>query len=193
MRHRLPTRHLVILVLLAAFALPVWQAAGETATPPATGDLCEPGAATPAATPLDSGGATPAPAAGTPAATGTPGAITDQASFVAALEACGITVEPGGTISQPFFSPTSAVILRLSGGPLVGPADIQVYEYASADPAESDAAQIEPDGNLRTTIIEWVAPPHFYRAERLIVLYVGEDETTLALLSELLGPQFAGR
>lgn len=35
--------------------------------------------------------------------------------------------------------------------------------------------------------------PHFYKAGRIIVLYVGSDETVLGLLEEILGSQFAGR
>ena len=39
----------------------------------------------------------------------------------------------------------------------------------------------------------WVAPPHFYKAEKLIVLYVGESEAIIDILESVLGPQFAGR
>jgi hypothetical protein len=38
-----------------------------------------------------------------------------------------------------------------------------------------------------------VAPPHFYRQGRLLVLYLGEDTQTLGRLACLLGPPFAGR
>jgi len=39
----------------------------------------------------------------------------------------------------------------------------------------------------------WVGPPHFYKVEKLIVLYVGENEDTIGILESVLGPQFAGR
>ncbi len=39
----------------------------------------------------------------------------------------------------------------------------------------------------------WVAPPHFFQEGRVLVLYAGADQTVLAALTELLGPQFAGR
>ena len=41
--------------------------------------------------------------------------------------------------------------------------------------------------------ISWIAPPHFFRKERVIVLYLGTDAKVLAVLTELLGAQFAGR
>ena len=44
-----------------------------------------------------------------------------------------------------------------------------------------------------TTMISWIAPPHFYQVGRLIVFYIGSDQPTLDLLTAVLGPQFAGR
>ena len=68
-----------------------------------------------------------------------------------------------------------------------------VDQAASAlQAAEADAAQIGPDGNPRTTMVTWIAPPHFFRADRLIVLYIGDDPTVVDLLTALLGPPFAG-
>jgi hypothetical protein len=56
----------------------------------------------------------------------------------------------------------------------------------------ADAAQIGPDGHPPTMMISWLATPHFYQAERLIVLYVGDDPMVVDLLTALLGPPFAG-
>jgi len=39
----------------------------------------------------------------------------------------------------------------------------------------------------------WVAPPHFYKAGRIIVLYVGENAAVTEALDTVLGPQFAGK
>ncbi|HXV96774.1 MAG TPA: hypothetical protein VEC93_00010 [Anaerolineae bacterium] len=38
-----------------------------------------------------------------------------------------------------------------------------------------------------------VAVPHFYKTGKLIVLCVGDKQTTIAALETALGPQFAGR
>ncbi len=41
-------------------------------------------------------------------------------------------------------------------------------------------------------MILWVAPTHFYKAGKLIVLYVGCDSDVIDVLQETMGPQFAG-
>jgi hypothetical protein len=37
-----------------------------------------------------------------------------------------------------------------------------------------------------------MAPPHFFRSGKLIVLYVGANESILKVLQASLGAQFAG-
>jgi hypothetical protein len=59
---------------------------------------------------------------------------------------------------------------------------------------EADAAQVAPDGgSIGTSMVTWVATPHFYKTGRILVLYVGDDQAILDLLEGALGPQFAGR
>jgi hypothetical protein len=41
-------------------------------------------------------------------------------------------------------------------------------------------------------VTHWISAPHFFRGNRLIVLYVGTDAGVIAPLQRLLGPQFAG-
>lgn len=116
-----------------------------------------------------------------------PLAVEDQASLVAAFEAAGAAVEPGETVMQAFFSP-EGTILKVNG------ADVQVFEYESAEAMENEASQVAPDGgSIGTTMVTWVDTPHFHKAGRMIVLYVGSDEEILGLLEQVVGPQFAGR
>jgi hypothetical protein len=113
--------------------------------------------------------------------------VEDQASLVAALEASGATVETGESVSQPFVTPEGSIV-KVNG------ADIQVFEYESAEAMESEASQVAPDGgSVGTSMVNWMDTPHFYKAGRIIVLYVGSDETILNLLASVMGPQFAGR
>ena len=122
-----------------------------------------------------------------PAASTEPLAVEDQASLIAALEAAGATVEMGEPISQAFFSPEGSIIK-------VNVADVQVFEYESVEAMESEASQVAPDGgSIGTSMVHWVDTPHFYKAGRIIVLYVGSDEEILGLLEDVLGSQFAGR
>lgn len=59
---------------------------------------------------------------------------------------------------------------------------------------ENEASQVAPDGgSIGTSMVTWVDTPHFYKAGRIIVLYVGSDETVLGLLAKVMGAQFAGR
>lgn len=121
------------------------------------------------------------------ASTGEDGLVEDQASFLAALEEAGASVEVADTIDQDFFAPQGNV-LHVNG------ADVQVFEYESAEAMENDASQVAPDGgSIGTSMVMWVDAPHFYKTGRVIVLYVGSDPAMLDLLEEVLGSQFAGR
>lgn len=125
--------------------------------------------------------ATPSPIASTK-----PPGVEDKTSLVAALEAAGATVVTGDSISQDFFTVEGSTI-KVNG------ADIQVFEYGDTQALEKDASQVAPDGgSVGTSIMMWMDTPHFYKAGRILVLYVGSDQTTLSLLEKVLGPQFAG-
>lgn len=120
------------------------------------------------------------------------GPVKDHVSLIDALRGKGWTVEPVGAVEQPFLQGMGTT-LRISGGELQQPAELQSFEYDDLAVAASDAEQIDPDGNPRTTMITWIAPPHFFRKEQVIVIYLGTDAAVLDALTELLGPQFAGR
>ena len=93
--------------------------------------------------------------------------------------------------SNPFFSVDSTRLV-VNGG------HVSVWEYSTAGEAERQAHQVSPDGHDiqtgSTSIahVDWIAPPHFYRQSRLIVLYVGSDRGIMTLLEGRLGAQFAG-
>jgi hypothetical protein len=113
--------------------------------------------------------------------------VSDYASLLASLSTAGAEVSEGEIISQPFFTVTGKII-RVNGE------DVQVFEYEDEAAAETDASQISEDGSsIGTSMISWMASPHFYRGGKLIVLYVGDNTEITSLLESLLGPQFAGR
>jgi hypothetical protein len=117
----------------------------------------------------------------------TPNDIVDVSTFVTALRRSGATVELGGLVSQPFFS-VGGQIVRVNGE------DVQVFVYADEASARADASRVSADGSqIGTSILTWVAPPHFYRSGRVVALYVGSTGQIQSLLENLLGPQFAGR
>lgn len=116
-----------------------------------------------------------------------PVVVEDQASLIEALRAADATVEPGEPIEQVFFT-VKGQILKVNGE------DVQVFEYESPEAMEADAAQVSPDGgSIGTSMVSWVARPHFYKAGRILALYVGDNPALIELLAGVLGPQFAGR
>jgi len=113
--------------------------------------------------------------------------VTDYASLVEGLRATGISVEPEGEVDQPFFSVTG-MVMKVRGE------DVQVFEYSDATAADAQAALVSPSGSaVGTTKPHWLGPPHFFRKEKLLVLYVGDDDGVLRTLEVVLGRQFAGQ
>jgi hypothetical protein len=114
------------------------------------------------------------------------GPVTDYASLINKLRAAGVSVEPAGEVQQPFFSITGEMIT-------IHGEDVQVFQYANAAAAAAEAAPISRDGMAAgTRKIFWVAPPHFFKQGKLLVLYVGNDYKVLKALETVLGEQFAG-
>ena len=114
------------------------------------------------------------------------GDFLDTQGFMDALVSVGATVGQEGEVEQPFFSVPGLVIM-------VNSETVQVFEYLDAVQADAEAAQVAPDGStVGTSMASWVGPPHFYRAEQLIVLYVGENQSVIESIETVLGPQFAG-
>ena len=128
-----------------------------------------------------------APPAAPAPATVASDAVVSYRGLVDRLRHQGGTVEPGRTIEQPFFG-VRGRLMRLDGS------ELQVYEYRDDDDARADAAKVSPTGgSIGTFMASWMAPPHFFKGSRLIVLYVGSDPAVLEALQRALGSQFAGR
>lgn len=79
--------------------------------------------------------------------------------------------------------------------------NMQVYIYESSDEAIEDAKRISLDGfsytksegdEGMTTTIDWIDNPHFYKIQNIMILYLGNDETILDILSDSFGEQIAG-
>ena len=116
--------------------------------------------------------------------------------LIAQLKAAGATVVPGTGVNQPFMD-VAGHILTVNGE------QIQVYEYASVSDANNQAARVSPDGTSFTMAsssgesgsayqVDWVKPPHLYKAGRIIVIYIGTNASLMHLLVGILGKQFAG-
>ncbi len=120
--------------------------------------------------------------------------------FTAQLHDAGLNITSMGEATQPFLRGHGSR-LRLNGGSLATPAELTIYCYTDVAIAAEDAGRVqpdttikwsEPDGNVKTISYAWVAPPHFFRRDTTFVLYTGNDNAVLAVLTDILGPQFAG-
>jgi hypothetical protein len=108
-------------------------------------------------------------------------------SLMKKLRAQGASVElTRERIRQPFFS-SPARIVNINGEP------VQVFEFPQASAAGKEAMLVSPDGmTVGTSKPSWMAPPHFFKSGRLLVLYLGTDPQMLKILHGALGKQFAG-
>jgi len=132
------------------------------------------------------------------------GPVRDNVSLIDNLRARQLIVEPVRQAKLELVRGYGTA-LALSGGPLQRPAELLSFNYDSNDlgtdgaqVAQEDASRISRDGTSATTPTGVVhttydGPPHLFRRERVIVLYVGDDAIVITLLTELLGAQFAGR
>jgi hypothetical protein len=103
------------------------------------------------------------------------------------LRAQGATVEvTHDRVPQPFFS-VAARIVNVNGQ------GVQIFEYAQASKAGNEAKRVSSNGmTIGTSKPSWLSTPHFFKTKKLIVLYVGDDQTILRILQSSLGKQFAG-
>ena len=119
-----------------------------------------------------------------------PSPLTSTDALIEALQQQGATVVAGEVLpreSNPFFS-TNARVVLVNGG------HINVFEYATTAASERDAAKVSPDGSfVGSAVITWIGPPHFYRRDRLIVIYAGRADDVLQPLEAVLGTPFAHR
>lgn len=122
--------------------------------------------------------------------------VLDYAELVANLRAEGATVTEQGTIRENFGLSGQARAILVDG------TRVQVYEYDDADAAAADAQHISSDGTTfryqdssgvgQGIVVDFIAPPNWYRGGRILVLYVGTDSSIQTLLEQQLGSPFAG-
>jgi hypothetical protein len=124
----------------------------------------------------------------TPAATQP---VTNYASLVEAMDGAGLVVGTRG-------GPGLKQLLGVPGHRLVVGGAMYAHEYPSEQALSDFQDSVSPDGGSiptsdgnGTLFVEW-APPRFYSKGRLLVLYFGNNRSTLDALDRLLGPPFAG-
>ncbi|MCK6585414.1 MAG: hypothetical protein L6Q49_20120 [Anaerolineales bacterium] len=108
-------------------------------------------------------------------------------SLIGVLVNKGADVVEGDSIEQPFI-PVKGQILKVNG------AEVQIFEFKSNSEMEMTAETISEDGSMAgTMMITFADDPHFFKAGRLLALYIGSDEEIVSFLEDAVMPQFAGR
>jgi hypothetical protein len=116
-----------------------------------------------------------------------PDELTSAEALVGALQQQAATVTRAGSLPPSSYPlSVSAQLLQVNG------ADVQVFEYPSATRANSDASKVSPGGSvIGQSQVSWMDTPHFYKRDRVIVLYVGHSADVLRILEAVLGEPFA--
>jgi hypothetical protein len=89
----------------------------------------------------------------------------------------------------PFGVPTD--VYMTPGG------ELHVFRFKSQRGAVAASRTVRPEGYTiarrgRILHLDWIAPPHWYRRRKTVVLYLGTRVRMLKALRALAGPQFAG-
>lgn len=131
----------------------------------------------------------------TTAATTTPQspAAGEYSALLNAFRSAKLTVYDGGATATEQFLSVKGKKVFVEGQAL------EVYQYASAAAAAHDSQNIDDDACLihmiggGSKMVNWDQPPHLYKKDQLLVIYVGTDYDIINVLVAQLGPQFAGK
>lgn len=106
--------------------------------------------------------------------------------LVNALEAASAPVQQADRF-DPAPLPGQGVLL------CVGREEVRVYVFPTDEARLAAAASIDrtDPSHVGTSIVEWTGNPRFWQRDRILVLYLGTDAPTEALLTSALGPPFA--
>jgi hypothetical protein len=105
----------------------------------------------------------------------------ETSDLVNALRDAGAKISIGDAVKQPFF-PVAGMGIE------VNDASIQVFEFADPAARQQVSDVISPTGDkIGTSMPTWIARPNFWASGSLIVLYLGEDQALIDLLSNDLG------
>jgi hypothetical protein len=108
-----------------------------------------------------------------------------QARLIADLTAAGAAAEQVEIFSGDPLGGTGALIC-------IGSEEVRVYRVESDDDATEAAARIDPDdpSEIGTAIVEWAGNPRCWQRGTILALYLGKDEDTESLLTEVLRSPF---
>lgn len=122
-----------------------------------------------------------------PSPSGSPQAARDGVEgLVADLQNAGAKVSVGAAFK-------ADPIARQGVTVCIGREEIRVYTYATPQERMAVASTINPNDatHVGASIVEWDGAPKFWQRDRILVLYLGRNAATTALLVSVLGSSFA--
>jgi hypothetical protein len=115
-----------------------------------------------------------------------PGPTDGPEKLIVDLEAAGAEARVGALFAG---DPLDA-----QGGLMcVGSEPVQLYVFGSVRDREEAVQRIDPTNpsDMGTTMVDWNGRPRLWQRDRMIVVYLGEDAATEALLRGVMGEPFA--
>lgn len=101
--------------------------------------------------------------------------------LVSRLQNLGANVQLTGQVTQPFL-PVAGQGVRVNGE------DLQVFEFQDEAQRQTTQMLIEQNGTaVRNAMPAWVEAPTFWGVDRTLVLYLGQNQTTIRMLNTQLG------
>jgi hypothetical protein len=116
--------------------------------------------------------------------------------FITAVTATGATAEVTGSVHDYTLFTAQLVKMRVNEN------DVTLYVYPGINARQTVSNQIRPDGSalivpsgtdgaFTMTTFEWGDVPHFWVDGYLIILYIGQNQAMIDLMTMLYGPQIA--
>ena len=118
--------------------------------------------------------------------------VLSASGLIAGLLERGVRVEVADAYAELPFLRADGTRYRLSGAGLPDATEIQLYDYRDPAMVTADVARIGPDGQPTSGPVEWSRPPRFFRSGSVIALTFDGAQPLADMLTELLGPSFAG-
>jgi hypothetical protein len=112
--------------------------------------------------------------------------------LIAGLLERGVRVEVADAYAELPFMRADGTRYRLSGGSLPDATEIQLYDYRDPAVLAEDVTRIGPDGQPIAGRVDWARPPRFFRSGSAVALVFGGAQPLVDMLTDLLGPPFAG-
>ena len=105
------------------------------------------------------------------------------------FRATGNAVKVTGHTERSFFKDATGYTMLVNGA-----IPLEVYEFGSLEELDKAVTTVSADGgSVEGKRVEWGGTPHFYKTEKVIIIYTGEDSDNQRELATVFGSQFAGK